>query len=63
MTDYDLGYEHGFNSRKATPGIEKYPLNANYAAGFDDGDYARVYQPVYSEPEYMGSNDMADGYL
>lgn len=63
MKDYDLGYEHGFNSGKARPGIKKYPLNANYAAGFDDGDHARVYMPVHNEPEYMGSNDMADGYL
>ena len=57
MTDYQLGYEHGFNDGKSRAGIEKYPLNANYAAGFDDGDNARVFMPDYMENHYMGNND------
>ncbi len=62
MTDYERGYEHGYNNRGGI-GVNKYPNNANYVAGFQEGDYARIYQPVYDEPEYMGSNDTVDGYL
>jgi hypothetical protein len=57
MTDYELGYEHGFNDGKPRPGVEKYPLNSNYTAGFDDGDYARCNMPSYMESLSMGSND------
>ena len=52
MTDYELGYEHGFNDDKPTPGVKKYPHNANYCEGFRDGDWARVHAPRYSEDEF-----------
>lgn len=51
MTDYELGYQHGYNSGGGI-GVNKYPNNANYVAGFRDGDYARVYQPVYENQYY-----------
>ncbi len=57
MTDYQLGYEHGFNDGKPNIGINKYPNNINYLQGFNDGDYARVYMPEYMETHYLGSND------
>jgi hypothetical protein len=56
MTDYELGYKHGYNNNGGI-GINKYPNNFNYMKGFKDGDYARVYQPSYDEPEHIGSND------
>lgn len=51
MTDYELGYQHGYNNGGGI-GVNKYPNNANYVAGFQDGDYARVYQPVYENQYY-----------
>lgn len=45
MTDYELGYKHGYNNNKSMPGVKKYPNNPNYMAGFIDGDWARVYAP------------------
>ncbi len=45
MTDYELGYQHGFNGNGSRPGVKKYPNNFNYCAGFNDGDWARVYKP------------------
>ena len=63
MTDYELGYEHGFNDRKYSAGIKKYPLNTNYCEGYSDGNNRRIYEPVYEEPNYLGSNEMFDGYL
>jgi len=59
MTDYELGYEHGFNNGGGV-GVNKYPNNRNYVEGFRDGDYARVYAPRYDEEEYFGSNDSYD---
>ena len=60
-TDYELGYEHGFN-HGAGIGVKKYPNNANYCAGFADGDYARVYMPTYTEEHYLGANDTMPDY-
>ena len=57
MTDYDLGYEHGFNDHKPRSGVKKYPNNTNYMAGFNDGDNSRVYMHRYIAPNYLGSND------
>jgi len=56
MTDYKIGYWHGYNDNGGI-GVNKYPNNPNYSEGFKDGDYARVNMPVYREPEYLGSND------
>jgi hypothetical protein len=56
MTDYELGYKHGYNHNGGI-GVTKYPNNFNYMQGFKDGDYARVYQPSYDEPEHAGAND------
>ena len=49
MTDYELGYSHGYNDNRAHPGVNKYPNNKNYCDGFRDGDWARVYQPKQSK--------------
>jgi len=62
MTDYELGYLHGFNDGKSIIGIKKYSNNANYCAGFKDGDYARVYMPDFMENHYMGNNDTMPDY-
>jgi hypothetical protein len=62
MTDFDLGYEHGFNNGKSSVGVKKYPNNANYCAGFKDGDHARVYMPDFMENHYMGNNDTMPDY-
>lgn len=51
MTDYELGYMHGYNDNRSAPGLKKYPNNPNYCAGFCEGDWARVYQPAEPEPE------------
>lgn len=45
MTDYELGYQHGFNDDRSFPGVKKYPNNPNYCKGFRDGDWARVNAP------------------
>lgn len=57
MTDYELGYKHGFINC-----IKKYPNNLNYMEGFRDGNYARVYMPNYESPDYIGSNDITPDY-
>ena len=62
MTDYELGYEHGFNDGKPRPGEKKYPHNQNYCEGFSDGDYARVFKPFYVESLYAGNNDTTPDY-
>jgi len=56
MSDFDLGYQHGYNNG-GDRGIKKYPNNANYLEGFKDGDHARVFAPTYNEPDYLGADD------
>ncbi len=45
MNQYELGYAHGFNDNKSSPGKKQFPNNPEYMEGFKDGDWARVHRP------------------
>lgn len=56
MSDYDDGFNDGFNDGGRIA-VKKHRDNPEYCAGFDIGDYMRIYRPVYDDSYFLGSND------